>query len=85
MVLQFEGCIDAIQVLLPNYDAVWPFDHSCDHDCGCPDGLVVKNMKTFWGGKQCHVRDSKIKCKESFLGPFSPKLYFRDIQAVKMM
>jgi hypothetical protein len=50
MCLQFEDCVDTIQVLYPEYDSVWIFDHSCDHDCGREDGLSVRNMKVNWGG-----------------------------------
>jgi hypothetical protein len=82
MAPQFEDCVDAIQVLFPNYDSIKLFDRSCGHDRGCPDGLEVGNMQTLWGGKQSHVRDTKIECEEGFLGPFSPKLHVGDIQSM---
>jgi hypothetical protein len=46
MALLFEDCMDAIQVLFPNCDSVWLFGHSCGHDRGHPDGIVVGNMST---------------------------------------
>ncbi len=52
MALQFEDCVDCIQALFPHYDSVWMFDHSCGHDRGREDGLVVGNMQALWGGKQ---------------------------------
>jgi hypothetical protein len=70
MELQFEDCMDAIQVLFPNCDSFCPFDHSCGHNYGHPDGLVVGNMSTLWEGNQSHVRDTKIECEEGFLSPF---------------
>jgi hypothetical protein len=60
MALQFKDCVDVIQALFPGYNSVWTFDHSCGHDQGHPDGLVVGNMQTLWGGKQSHIRDSII-------------------------
>jgi hypothetical protein len=82
MALQFEDCVDVIQALFPGYDSVWTFGHSCGHNRGCPDGLVVGNMQTLWGGKQSHIRDSITECKEGFLGPYSPKLHPGDTQTM---
>ncbi len=82
MALQFKDCVDVIQALFPGYNSVWTFDHSCGHDQGHPDGLVVGNMQTLWGGKQSHIRDSITECKEGFLGPYSPKLHPGDTQTM---
>jgi hypothetical protein len=46
MALQFEDCVDCIQALFPHYDSMWMFDHSCGHDRGREDGLLVGNMQT---------------------------------------
>jgi hypothetical protein len=39
MVLQLEDCIDVLQVLHPQYDYVFLFDHSCGYDRQRPNGL----------------------------------------------
>ncbi len=44
MSLQFEDCVDCIATLYPEYDSVWLFDHSCGHDRGREDGLLVGSM-----------------------------------------
>jgi hypothetical protein len=56
------------------------FDHSCGHDRGREDGLIVINMSMNWGGKQAKVRSSEIKQEQGFLGPHSPKLQVGSIQ-----
>jgi len=80
MAVQFEDCVDCIQALYPNFDSVWMFDHSCGHDRGREDGLIVSNMSVNWGGKQAKVRSSEIKQEQGFLGPHSPKLQVGSIQ-----
>jgi hypothetical protein len=80
MALQFEDCVDCVQALYPNYDSVWMFDHSCGHDRGREDGLVVGNMSTLWGGKQGRIRATEIKEVYGYLGPHSPVLKVGDIQ-----
>jgi hypothetical protein len=80
MALQFEDCVDCVQALFPHYDSVWMFDHSCGHDRGREDGLLVGNMQTLWGGKQNKVRSSDIKEEKGYLGPHSPVLQVGDIQ-----
>jgi hypothetical protein len=37
------------------------FDHSCGHDKNRADGLIVENMKKYYGGKQPKMRDTKSK------------------------
>jgi hypothetical protein len=32
MVLQLEDCVDCLQVLAPQFDYLFLFDHSCGHD-----------------------------------------------------
>jgi hypothetical protein len=80
MCLQFEGCVSTIQVLYPEYDTVWLFDHSCGHDHGKEDGLSVGNMRVNWGGKQNRVRDTEIKEVAGYLSPHTPKLQVGSIQ-----
>jgi len=50
--LQFESCADCFRALFPEYDSIWIFDHSCGHDCGREDGLIVSNMNTNWGASK---------------------------------
>ncbi len=69
MVVQFENCVDCIQVLYLHFDTVWMLDHSCGHDRGREDGIIVSNMSTTWGGKQCKIRDTEIKQEMGYLGP----------------
>jgi hypothetical protein len=80
MALQFEDCVDCIQALYPDFDSVWTFDHSCGHDRGQEDGLVVGNMQTLWGGKQNKIRPHEIKEANGYLGPHAPKLQVGDFQ-----
>jgi hypothetical protein len=78
MCLQYEDCVDTIQVLYPEYDSVWIFDHSCGHDRDREDGLTVGNLRVNWGGKQSRVRDTLIQDEAGYLGPHS--LQVGDIQ-----
>jgi hypothetical protein len=47
MVLQLEDCVDCLQVLAPQFDYLFLFDHSCGHDKQREDGL--KHDKIIWG------------------------------------
>jgi hypothetical protein len=69
MVLQFEDCIDVMEVLYPDFEYVFLFDHSCGHDRKRPDGLCVNSIRKGFGGKQPMMRDTKIESEE-YLGPF---------------
>jgi len=80
MCLQFEDCVDCIESLYPEYESVWMFDHSCGHDRGRNDGLIVNNMNTNWGGKQNKIRSSLIEQEAGYLGPHSPLLKPGEIQ-----
>jgi hypothetical protein len=79
MSLQFEDCIDCVWALYPNYSSVWMFEHSCGHDRGREDGLLVKNMQVTWAGKQ-KKQPTLIVQEQGFLGPQSPKLQVGDVQ-----
>jgi hypothetical protein len=52
MVLQLEVCIDVFQCLFPQYDVLFMFGHSWNHDRQCKDRLNVENMLKIYGGKQ---------------------------------
>ena len=56
MVLQLEDCVDCLQVLAPQFDYLFLFDHSCGHDKQREDGLNVENMKkSFRGNKHTYM------------------------------
>jgi hypothetical protein len=69
MVLQFEDCVDVVNVLYPGYDYIFLFDHSCGHDRKRPDGLCANSIQKGFGGKQPMMRDTKIE-NDSYLGRF---------------
>ena len=59
MVLHLEDCVDCVdcvKVLVPQFDYLFLFDHSCGHDKHREDGLNIKNM-TKLGGKQAYLHD----------------------------
>lgn len=70
MVLQLEDCIDVLQVLHPQYDYVFLFDHSCGHDRQRPDGLNPHTLNKGFGGGQTKMRSSKILIAAGFLGQY---------------
>ena len=58
MSLQFEGVVDCLQVLYPNYDLVFMFDHSQGHACQRKHALSAQQMsKSYGGGAQPRMRD----------------------------
>jgi hypothetical protein len=54
MVLQLEDCVDCLQVLAPQFDCLFLFDHFCGHDRQREDGLNVENMTKSFRGKHAH-------------------------------
>ena len=52
IMLQMEDCIDVMNLLYPQYDVLFLFDHSCGHVRQRKDGLNVENMSKSYGGKQ---------------------------------
>ena len=70
MVLQLEDCIDVLQVLHPQYDYVFLFDHSCGHDRQRPDGLNHHTLNKGFGGGQTKMRSSKILRAAGFLAQY---------------
>ena len=84
MVLQLEDCVDVLKALNGDkYDYCFLFDHSNGHDRLRPDGLNVSNISKYYGGKQPHMRMTKIE-DESYLGPYEHdhKLKVGDIQSM---
>ena len=72
LVLQLEDCIDCVQVLYPNYDFVFLFDHSSGHAKKRKDGLDALTMKKLFGGQQSHMHTSIIAKHDGYIGPFRP-------------
>ena len=58
------------------------FDHSYGHDKKRSDGLIVENMKKYFGGKQPKMRETKIESTYGYLGRFPSKLREGDIQSM---
>ena len=75
VILQFEDCVDVFKVLYPEYDVLFLFDHSADHDKMKPDGLTVSGMGKFWSGTQPRMRSMKL-INNSFFGDY-PNLGIR--------
>jgi hypothetical protein len=84
MVIQLEDCVDVLQVLYPQYDFLFLFDHSCGHDKQREDGLNVDKMTKGYGGAQKKLRDTTIQQHQGYLGQYSPKLQPGDVQSMRL-
>jgi hypothetical protein len=51
MVLQLEDCVDILNVLYPQYDFLFLFDHCSGHDRQREDGLNEKKMSKSFGAE----------------------------------
>jgi hypothetical protein len=60
-----------VKTLLPEFDVLFLFDHSCGHDRKRPDGLSAPKMNKGHGGAQPKMRRSKLESQD-YLGPFFP-------------
>ena len=69
MSLQLEDCIDCMNVLYPQFDVVFLFDHSNGHDRLQPNGLSTTKIRKNFGGKQPKMRSSILTDKNCF-GPY---------------
>jgi hypothetical protein len=67
MVLQLEDCVGVLKHLHPQYDYLFLFDHSRDHDQQREDGLNVKNDKKL-SGPQRKMRNTFIKKEKRIPG-----------------
>jgi hypothetical protein len=74
MVLQLEDCVDALQILFPQFDFIFLFDHSNGHDRMQPDGLNMRKMNKLFGGQQPKMRPSTLMDKGCF-GPHHTEAY----------
>ena len=81
MSLQLEDVVDCIQVLYPNFDVVFLFDHSQGHARKRNGALNSLHMSKRLGGTQAIIRDTTILQQEGFLGSYSPQLKVGDTQS----
>ena len=81
MSLQLEDVVDCIQVLYPNFDVVFLFDHSQGHARKRNGALNSLHMSKRFGGAQAIIRDTTILQQEGFLGSYSPQLKVGDTQS----
>ena len=82
MSLQFEDVVDCLQVLYPDYDLVFMFDHSQGHARKRHGALSAQNMSKNYGGAQAMMRDTTVTAEEGFLGPHLPLLQVGDTQCM---
>jgi hypothetical protein len=66
MVLQLEDCMDVLQILFPQFDFIFLFDHSNGHDWMQPDGLNMRKVNKLFGGQQPKMHPSKLVDKGCF-------------------
>jgi hypothetical protein len=81
MSLQFEDVVDCLQVLYPEFDVVFLFDHSQGHARKRPGALNAFQMSKTYGGAQAVMRDTTIMSKEGYLGAHLPRLNVGDTQS----
>ncbi len=67
-------------MLLPEYDYLFLFDHSCGHDRKREDGLIMERMLKIYSGKQAILGDTLIKQEKGYLGAHLRTLRPGDIQ-----
>jgi hypothetical protein len=82
MSLQFEDVVDCLQVLYPEFDFLFFFDHSQGHGRKRDGALSAMHMSRSFGGAQHIMRDTTIVKENGFLGPYSPKLKVGDTQSM---
>ena len=82
MSLQFEDVVDCLQVLYPEYDFVFLFDHSQGHARKRNGALSAMHMSRAFGGAQPVMRDMAIFQAEGYLGSHSPNLNVGDTQSL---
>jgi hypothetical protein len=82
MSLQFEDVVDCLQVLYPDFDFVFMFDHSQGHACKREHALSAQQMSKSYKGSQPRMRDTTIMAEQGFLGPHSPTLHVGNTQSL---
>jgi hypothetical protein len=58
---QFKKAIKIHKQKFPEYDALWAFDNSSNHNCFADDALIVSKMNLGSGGQQAKLRDTIFK------------------------
>jgi hypothetical protein len=81
MSLQFEDVVDCLQVIYPEFDVVFLFDHSQGHARKRPGALNAFQMSKTYGGAQAVMRDTTIMSREGYLGVHLPRLNVGDTQS----
>ena len=82
MSVQLKDVVDCLQVLYPDYDIVFLFDHSQGHARKRNGALNATQMSRSYGGAQAIIRDTTILDADGFLGPHLPcSLNIGDIQS----
>jgi hypothetical protein len=82
MSVQFEDVVDCLQVLYPEFQFVFLFDHSQGHARKRDGALTALSMSKGYGGAQAKMRDTIILQDEGYLGPHSPILKAGDTQSL---
>ena len=70
MVLQLEDCIDCLQVVHPEFEYVFLFDHSSGHAKKRKDGLDGGSMLRGYGGSQVRIHSSEMREVDGYLGSY---------------
>ena len=73
MSLQFEDVVDCLQVLYPEYDLIFYFDHSQGHARKRSGALSAAQMSRTYGGAQPVMRDTVIMGEAGYLGTHLPR------------
>jgi hypothetical protein len=84
MVIQLEDCVDVLQVLYPQFDFLFLFDHSNGHDRMQPNGLNSQKINKYFGGKQVKMRDSKLTNEKCF-GPYHDQTFPLQLNSIQSM
>ncbi len=82
MSVQFEDVVDCLQILYPEFEFVFFFDHSQGHARKRNGALSALNMSNGYGGAQAKMRETMIVQQEGYLGPHSPILKVGDTQSL---
>ena len=73
MSLQFEDVVDCLQILYPEFELLFLFDHSQGHARKRDGALSAIHMSRTYGGAQAVMRDTKILEANGYLGTNVPR------------
>ncbi len=77
-----EQLLQCLQILYPQLEFVFLFDHSQGHAHKRNGALTALNMSRGYGGAQAKMRDTVILEEEGYLGPHSPIVKASDTQSL---